>query len=364
MEKKKSIWNSNPLRAFFSLRNIYRSILGRNYSPKSSFGFTLVELLVIIAIIGVLASSLFFALNPGAQFAKARDTQRKNDLEQIGNALNAYYNDNNRYPDGSGGVIGGIAWGDPWQPYMAKLPKDPLSGQDYRYESSDGSSYRLYAKLERCSDSQNTIGVDCLRPDNYSINSSNLAALVPIPTPTLVPTITPTPTPTPTPSYKRVFVSSDTYGGNLGGLSGADTKCQALASSAALGGTWKAWLSSGSISASSRLYHSTIPYKLVNGVTVIANNWDDLVTDKSGKYLRNSINKDQNGDSRPGRIVWTNTNTSGDIDNLSSHCSSWSSSYGGSYGKTGVNSSTSYTWTSYPAPSSCSLVRSLYCFEQ
>ena len=275
--------------------------------------------------------------------------------------MNAYYNDSNRYPDGSGGVIDGIAWGDPWPGYMAKLPKDPLSGQNYRYESpDDGSSYRLYANLERCSDSQNTIGVDCLRPDNYSVNSSNLAALVPIPTPTLVPTITPTPTPTPTPSYKRVFVSSNTYDGNLGGLDGADTKCQALADSASLGGTWKAWLSSGSISASSRLSHSAIPYKLVNGVTVIANNWSDL-TDGG---LAKTINKDQNNITITNRAVWTNTSVSGNINSSSNHCSNWRSSLSGFYGGMGQNSSTSYTWTSYPVPNSCNRANSIYCFEQ
>ncbi|MDZ4247347.1 MAG: DUF1554 domain-containing protein, partial [Dehalococcoidia bacterium] len=85
------------------------------------------------------------------------------------------------------------------------------------------------------------------------------------------------PNPTASPvAGKRVFVTAATYNGNLGGLSGADAKCQASANAVNLGGTWKAWLSDSNTSAGSRLNHSDSPYRLLNGTT-IANNWDDLV---------------------------------------------------------------------------------------
>src|SRR5690242_15690863 len=42
---------------------------------------------------------------------------------------------------------------------------------------------------------------------------------------------------------RRVFVTSKTYQGTLGGLAGADMECQKLADAANLGGTWMAWLS-------------------------------------------------------------------------------------------------------------------------
>jgi len=164
----------------------------------STRGFTLIELLVAVGIIGVLAGSTFFALNPGVQLAKTRDAQRKNDLEQIRNALDAYYSDYNVYPSAINGKVNGIDWGNSWpsdQPYyMIKIPKDPLSSQNYNYES-DGSFYRLYAKLERCSDSGTGCMFSPLPNYNYIISSSNLAVLVPTSTPT--PTLTPTPTPTP-----------------------------------------------------------------------------------------------------------------------------------------------------------------------
>lgn len=50
-------------------------------------GFTLIELLVVIGIIGILAAIVLIAVNPGRQFAQARDTQRRSDLLSITNAV-------------------------------------------------------------------------------------------------------------------------------------------------------------------------------------------------------------------------------------------------------------------------------------
>jgi prepilin-type N-terminal cleavage/methylation domain-containing protein len=54
---------------------------------RNSKGFTLIELLVVIGIIGILAAIVLIAVNPGRQFAQARDTQRKSDLLSITNAV-------------------------------------------------------------------------------------------------------------------------------------------------------------------------------------------------------------------------------------------------------------------------------------
>jgi len=58
--------------------------------------FTLIELLVVVAIIAILIGLLFPAFK--AVQNQARSTQAKNDLMQIVNAVNAFYNDYGRYP--------------------------------------------------------------------------------------------------------------------------------------------------------------------------------------------------------------------------------------------------------------------------
>lgn len=71
--------------------------------------------------------------------------------------------------------------------------------------------------------------------------------------------------------YKRVFVTSTSYNGNLGGLAGADAKCNTRAAAAGLSGTYKAFLA-GSSSLSAPVSYSSgftlhyLPYRHVNGV--------------------------------------------------------------------------------------------------
>lgn len=102
-------------------------------------GFTLVELLIVISIIGILAVGVVVVIDPVSIFARARDTQRKNDLKQMEAALQAYYGDNGSYPVvgcwyssepgnlvpyNSGDYIPGLA-----PKYIKKLPRDPAGGQ-------------------------------------------------------------------------------------------------------------------------------------------------------------------------------------------------------------------------------------------
>ena len=57
---------------------------------KKGRGFTLIELLVVIGIIGILAAIVIIAINPGRQFAQARNAQRWNDVNAILNAVHQY----------------------------------------------------------------------------------------------------------------------------------------------------------------------------------------------------------------------------------------------------------------------------------
>jgi len=57
---------------------------------RSAAGFTLMELLLVIGIIGVLAAMVIIAINPNKQLAQARDAKRRADVNAILNAVYQY----------------------------------------------------------------------------------------------------------------------------------------------------------------------------------------------------------------------------------------------------------------------------------
>jgi type II secretory pathway pseudopilin PulG len=62
---------------------------------KKQGGFTLLEVLLIIAILAVLAGVVIIALNPGKQIGETRNSQRQADVTTILNAVYQYSQDNN-----------------------------------------------------------------------------------------------------------------------------------------------------------------------------------------------------------------------------------------------------------------------------
>lgn len=177
---------------------------------------------------------------------------------------------------------------------------------------------------------------------------------------------------------RRVFVTSQVYTGDLGGLSGADAKCQALADAAGLDGTFKAWLSDGTISARDRLSHAGAPYVLVDGVTVVAKNWAQLVDTHFGEPLDHAIDRTESmgpASSEGGQCgshpaVWTGTQYDGTLywaegigcPSKNCHsCENWTNTM--AYGLAGDVSYTEGGWSNACQPV-CSKSAALYCFEQ
>jgi hypothetical protein len=157
----------------------------------------------------------------------------------------------------------------------------------------------------------------------------------------------------------RVFVSSTTYAGNLGGLSGADAKCQGLAAAAGLPGIYKAWLSDTTGSPSTRFAPSSSPYHLVTGAP-IATSYTDL-TDGS---LITLINVSEKGGGTGATVyTWTNTNPDGTRDSTTEHCSNWGTSAANSKANVGASSLSDVRWTKDNSVF-CSTLRHLYCFQQ
>ena len=171
-------------------------------------------------------------------------------------------------------------------------------------------------------------------------------------------------------SGKRVFVTSTKYTAGLGGVGGADAKCQNHADGAGLGGTWMCWISHpGGPTPSSRFNHFNGPYRLLDG-TLVANNWADL-TDGT---LNNNIGRDEFNLPVDAGYVWTATKPNGTVNTDSwggcgnTICNGWTnggtclpcSSCGGFGGDSGHSSG---SWTDTVC-GCCDNTWRIYCFEQ
>lgn len=91
--------------------------------------FTLIELLIVLAIIGILSTISLFAISGVRE--SARDAKRKADLETIRQALEMYKADIGNYPQSPPNL----------STYLQQIPTDPITGNLYAYTVSANPAY-------------------------------------------------------------------------------------------------------------------------------------------------------------------------------------------------------------------------------
>lgn len=120
-------------------------------------GFTLLELLIVVGIVGIL--SVFVMSNVSGYRVRTRDAQRKVDLRQVQSALEMYRADDGTYPASftfpasctsatqfkdAGGTV-----------FLNKVPCDPVNSAPYVYTYTyTGTGYQLVSCLENDQDNQ------------------------------------------------------------------------------------------------------------------------------------------------------------------------------------------------------------------
>jgi len=111
---------------------------GKVRKMRRSSGFTLVEIMVVVVILGILA--VLIVPRVLGRSDEARQAAAKHDIATLMQSLKLYRLDNGRYPTSDQGlqalVTKPTSAPEPgnWKPYLDKLPKDPW-GNPYQYLS-------------------------------------------------------------------------------------------------------------------------------------------------------------------------------------------------------------------------------------
>jgi len=123
----------------------------QNFNPARSYGFTLIEIMVVMVILGLLVAIV--APNIMGRGDQAKVTVAETQLSNIANALDLYRLDNSHYPSTQQGLEalvrrpGGNPEPKNWNEdgYLKSVPEDPW-GNQYQYVSPGVEGpYDLYS---------------------------------------------------------------------------------------------------------------------------------------------------------------------------------------------------------------------------
>ncbi|HOD01259.1 MAG TPA: prepilin-type N-terminal cleavage/methylation domain-containing protein [bacterium] len=93
-------------------------------------GFTLIEMLVVVALIGILAGVVINVINIPKTQARSRDSKRIGDLKRIQTALELYFAENRKYPVSTSFNYAHNALLSISPAYIDQIPKDPFNGEN------------------------------------------------------------------------------------------------------------------------------------------------------------------------------------------------------------------------------------------
>jgi len=129
----------------------YQHWFSAGFNSRFSAGLTLIELLIVLAIVSLLI--LLFFSSSSIYIGRARDSERKSDLEKIKVAFEDYYNDNECYPPA--GVLSDCD-GTSLSPYLSSIPCDPSSNDPYKYYALQGNNCGGFRVLTSLYDKNDT----------------------------------------------------------------------------------------------------------------------------------------------------------------------------------------------------------------
>lgn len=144
---------------------------------KKSAGFTLIEVMVVVVILGILAAIIVPKIMSRPE--QARAVKVKQDLLAIQSALDLYKLDNGMYPTTDQGLQSLIKkpTNSPipqnWKSdgYLQQLPMDPW-GQEYQY-NNDNEKLKIYSFGPKGKDGNSEISNSNIDGNNNSNNDSN-----------------------------------------------------------------------------------------------------------------------------------------------------------------------------------------------
>jgi len=165
-------------------------------ATKTHLGFSLIELLIVVATLAILILAVLTGLS--RQRDKADDAKMKSDLARLKIAFEDYYNDHNCYPPAEWFDNADDCGSNQLSPYLSAIPCNRKTGLPYVLETDSTTCkwFKFYTFLINSDDPQAV----ALRGDetsstrgNYGISSDNTVVTI-----YYSPTASSTPTPTPT----------------------------------------------------------------------------------------------------------------------------------------------------------------------